>query len=157
MTVADLVVANLDWLRFAARRFDSAVYDHEDLVEDTITKMLVNSARYNCEQNFRSWALAIMSNTYITEYNRKKCVSFERYPEWDLSLSELRSDVRANLGSIISAVARCYRRSSSVGCVVMYAKGYSYEEIADAMGIPVGTVRSRISYGRAMIMKALDK
>lgn len=157
MNVADLVIENLDWLRFAARRFDNTVYEHDDLVEDTITKMLVNSSKYNGEQNFRSWALAIMSNTYITEYNRRRCVSFESYPEWDLSVSELRSDIRANLRSIISAVVRCYRRSNSVGCVVMYAKGYSYEEIADAMGIPIGTVRSRISYGRAMIMKALDK
>lgn len=156
MTVADLVVANLEWLRFAARRFDSAVYEHDDLVEDTIAKILSNADRYNGMQ-FRSWALSIMSNTYITEYNRRRCVSFERYPEWDLSVSELRSDVRANLRNIISAIVRCRRKSDSVGCVVMYAKGYSYEEIAGILNIPVGTVRSRISYGRAMIRKALEE
>ena len=39
---------------------------------------------------------------------------------------------------------------------MMYAAGYSYEEISKNMHIPVGTVRSRISYGRDMLRKYID-
>ena len=41
-------------------------------------------------------------------------------------------------------------------CVVYYALGYSYKEIGKMVGIPVNTVRSRISYGRELLRNELD-
>jgi len=46
--------------------------------------------------------------------------------------------------------------SCCIECVLLYAKGYSYDEIAERIGIPVGTVKSRVSAGRKMLREALD-
>lgn len=57
---------------------------------------------------------------------------------------------------IQAAIRRCHNRTCCMDCVVYYAHGYSYKEIGKMVGIPVNTVRSRISYGRELLRNELD-
>ena len=156
MNIEDLVVKHAGWIRRKARRYYAAEFDADDLASETIYKCLSQARRFNHDMSFKPWALAIMENTYITQYNRRKCVLFTDYEDDDPYMGEEYADQRASVNRILSIVRDCGRKSCCIESVLLYAKGYSYDEIAEKIGIPVGTVKSRVSAGRKMLREALD-
>lgn len=156
MNIEDLVVKHAGWIRSKARRYYADEFDADDLASETIYKCLSQARRFNPDMSFKPWALAIMENTYITQYNRRKCVLFTDYEDYDPYMGEEYADQRVSVNRILSIVRDCGRKSRCIECVLLYAKGYSYDEIAEKIGIPVGTVKSRVSAGRKMLREALD-
>lgn len=157
MNIERLVADHAGWIRMKAATFYSDRTDAEDLAGETIFKCLNDGHRFDSSRSFKPWALTIMANTYKVQYNRRKCVLFSGFEDASDALSPLRSDQRAVLRSILSLIRDCARRSRCVECVILYAKGYDYSEIADLLRIPVGTVKSRISAGRAMLREAVHR
>lgn len=156
MSIEDLVVEHAGWIRRKARQYYSDEFDADDLASETIYKCLSQARRYDRKMSFKPWALAIMENTYITQYNRRKCVLFTGYDDYDPYQGNEYTDQRASLNRILSIVRDCGRKSCCIECVLLYAKGYSYDEIAQKIGIPVGTVKSRVAAGRKMLREALE-
>lgn len=156
MNIEELVVKHAGWIRKKARRFYSDEYDADDLASETIYKCLSQARRFDSERRFKPWALTIMENTFKTQYNRRKCVLFTDYDDYDPYIGNEYADQRASINRILSIVRDCGRKSRCIECVLLYAKGYSYDEIADIVGIPVGTVKSRVAAGRKMLREALD-
>lgn len=156
MNIEDLVVKHAGWIRRKARRYYTDEFDADDLASETIYKCLSQARRFKHDMSFKPWALAIMENTYITQYNRRKCVLFTDYEDYDPYIGDDYADPRASVNRILSIVRDCGRKSCCIECVLLYAKGYSYDEIAEKIGIPVGTVKSRVSAGRKMLREALD-
>lgn len=154
-TVEQLVVENLGWLRNVALRYCRDMYDAEDLAGDTVEKLLRHRGKYDVMKSFRPWALAVMRNTFITQYNRRKCVPFTLLDDSCHAVSPYIADQQMAVSAILSAIRKYARKSVAVECVILYAKGYCYCEIAVMLGIPLGTVMSRISNGRKMLRKAL--
>ncbi len=66
------------------------------------------------------------------------------------------ADQEMAISHILSIVRECARKSVAIECVILYAKGYNYDEISKMLGIPKGTVMSRISNGRKMLREALE-
>ena len=156
MELEHCIVENLSWLRRHARRYYSNPFDAEDLVSDTIEKLLRSRERFDSRKDFRPWALVVMRNTFITLYNRRKCVPFSDYDREDLYISPLTAEQDLMMSRILSIVRDCARRSIAIECVILYAKGFNYSEISQILGIPIGTVMSRISNGRKMLRQALE-
>lgn len=156
MNIEELVIEHAGWIRRKSHRYYTDENDADDLASETIYKCLCNGYKFNYGMNFKPWVLAIMENTYITQYNRRKCVLFTGYDEFDTYLGSERADQRASVNRILSIVRKCGKKSKCIECVMLYAKGYSYVEIADKISIPVGTVRSRVSAGRKMLRDALN-
>lgn len=155
MNVEDLVVKYAGWIRAKARRYYAEEHDADDLASETIYKCLSQARRFENGRNFKPWALTIMENTYKTQYNRRKCVLFTDYDDYDPYIGNEYSDQRASINLILSIVRDCGRKSRCIECVLLYAKGYSYDEIADIVGVPTGTVKSRVSAGRKILREAL--
>lgn len=156
MNIEELVVKHAAWIRKKARRYYSDEYEADDLASETIYKCLSQGKRFDSERSFKPWALTIMENTYITQYNRRRCVLFTGLDDYDPYSESESADQRASVQRIISVIRECARKSCCIDCVLLYAKGYSYDEIADIEGIPVGTVKSRVAAGRKMLRDALD-
>ena len=156
MDIDSLVVDNLLWLKRKAQQFCYNDFDIEDLVSETIEKMLVSRDRFDSRKDFRPWAMIIMRNTFITQYNRRKCLPFVGMDEEYMYASPYTADQEIAVSRIISIIRDCARKSVAIECVMLYAKGYNYDEIAQILGIPIGTVMSRISNGRKMIRAALE-
>lgn len=76
MNIEDLVVKHAGWIRRKARRYYADEFDADDLASETIYKCLSQARKFNPGMSFKPWALAIMENTYITQYNRRRCVLF---------------------------------------------------------------------------------
>ena len=65
-------------------------------------------------------------------------------------IAEDKTDQGVAVKSIITLINQ-YARSKNIECVMLYAEGYSYSEIADMLNINIGTVKSRISNGRRFL------
>lgn len=155
MRIDQLVIENIDWLYKKAQRFYSDRFDIDDLVSDTVEKILTSRERFDNRKAFRPWALTVMRNTFITMYNRSKCVPFVGMERDYSYASELTADRYLAVSHILSTVRECARKSVAIECVILYAKGYTYAEISQMLGVPKGTVMSRISNGRKMLREAL--
>lgn len=153
MILSNLIVSHYRWIVQSAYKFCRNRMDAEDLAEETIFKMLSNSNSFNEEKPFKPWCSVIMLNTYITAYNRDLLVYFEDEEKGRNEMSATDTDQQVGYSELLDIVEFCRGKSCSIDCVMMYARGYSYDEIAESMGIPVGTVRSRISYGRDLLRK----
>ncbi len=156
MSVADLVVEHVAWLRRKARQYYRDEDDADDLASETICKCLCNASRYKRGMDFRPWAHTIMLNTYITQYNRRHCVLFCGLDGRVPAVGDDFADQAVSVKRILAVVRDCRHKSVNIDCVMLYAKGYTHAEIARRMGIPVGTVKSRICIGRRMLRKALE-
>ncbi len=156
MGIEDLVVQHATWIRQKARCYYSDTSDADDLASETIYKCLNNGKRFDSARSFKPWALTIMENTFITQYNRRRCVMFTGLDGYDLYSDSESADQLVSVQRILSVIRECARKSRCIECVILYAKGYSYDEIADIEGIPVGTVKSRVAAGRKMLREAMD-
>lgn len=155
MDIEDLVVAHAGWIRKVARRYYSDECDADDLAGETIYKCLSQGRRFDSDRSFKPWALTIMENTFKTQYNRRKCVLFTGYGDNGQYVGTEYTDQKTSVNRILSIIRECGRKSCCIECVLLYAKGYSYDEIADIVGIPTGTVKSRVAAGRRMLREAL--
>lgn len=155
-SVEEMVVNNIDWINRKARTYYDDHSDADDLAGETILKCLSHSAAYN-GRDFKPWVTAIMCNTYITQYNRKKKVLFSPLGNEDMTHDSCVSDTASSVKNILSVARSMLRMSRSVECVMLYAKGYTYAEISKKMGVSSGAVCSHISIGRKMLRVALEE
>ena len=131
-----------------------------DLMQDTTLKVLDNSEKYTETDNFKSWVFTIMRNLFINNYRRAMRhgvvadYSEEGYlinatAEYSQDTPEDTISVNEIMG-ILSTFPDEYRIPFS-----MHLSGYKYNEIAKEMGLPVGTVKSRIFFARKRLQGRL--
>ncbi len=156
MNLDEVVIRHIGWIRKKAMLYYSDLNDAEDLASETICKCLSHSQKFDNERNFKPWVLTIMENTFKTQYARRKCVKFTGYEDSARYESDNRTDNRAIATKIISIIRQCARRSQCIECVLLYAKGFNYDEIGRIVGISLGTVKSRIFAGRRMLRRVLE-
>lgn len=160
---------HLDSMYSAALRMTRNPSDAEDLVQEAILLAFRHFDQFQSGTNIRAWLFRIMTNTFINSY-RKKSREPERVdlPEVEdfyfLSQAarnnELGEDPESQILSkfayedIMAAIDRLPEEFRLV--VVMNAvEGFAYQEIADILNIPIGTVRSRLYRGRKVLQKHL--
>lgn len=154
-TLNELITHNLQALRLYARKLTRDEDAAGDLVQETILKLLENAALYEERGNFRGWAMRIMFNTFAGQYRRRKKFGTQFDPEIFLRVAVAPDTMGAGLyrRDIERALAGLSRQERAI--IIDYdGYGYTYEEIAARLGIPEGTVRSRLT--RARQNMALD-
>lgn len=130
--------------------------DAYDLLQDTTLKALDNEDKYAEGTNFKGWVFTIMRNIFINNYRkaaRAATVVDTTDDLYHLNLSQ-DSGIATPEGAFgareitdaINSFPDKYRRPFS-----MHVAGYKYDEIAESMGLPVGTVKSRIFYARQQL------
>lgn len=156
MNIDELVVKYSGWIRRKARWYYSNEHDADDLASETIYKCLSQGKRFDTERAFLPWAKTIMENTYITQYNRRRCILFTGLNDADPYLAPETAEQLAEVNRMLDIIEDCGKKSCCIECVMLYAEGYSYDEIAEIIGIPNGTVKSRVAAGRKMLREALE-
>lgn len=144
------------WMLRVAKRYHWSLQDAEDLVGETVCRMLTNRDKFDCDRPMKPWCLAVMQNIYITLYNRNALVQFTSYDILKEGWSPFNASNATMYNDVLSAINYCMRKSCCMECVIYCAKGYSYDEISQFLNIPVGTVRSRIYNGRKMLYQVLE-
>jgi RNA polymerase sigma factor (sigma-70 family) len=150
-----------DKLHYYALSLTSDVTRAEDLVQETMLKALTYRDKFQPDTNFKAWIYTIMKNTFINDYrkNAKVRSTFENsghdvqltlskdmtYPSPDSFYSTL------EIHNSIDALEDGYRVPFT-----MFLNGYKYKEISDELGLPIGTVKSRIFFSRKKLEESLS-
>lgn len=134
--------------------------DAQDLVQDTTLKALNNEEKYAENTNLKGWMMTIMRNIFINNYRkevRQATVIDATEDLYHLNLSQdsgLETPEGAfaanEISSILAKFPADYRESFS-----MHVAGYKYEEIAERLSMPIGTVKSRIFFTRQKLRSIL--
>lgn len=156
MNFEEKVAQLYPWILRMAKRYSKSKEDAEDLAGETVYKVLSNRSKYDEGMDLKPWCMAIMANTSKTLYHHNSLISFVGYDCVHQSPSATKTSERVTLKNILSCIRKSARRTSTIICVLYYAKGYSYDEISTMVGIPVGTVKSRISSGRKVLKDYLE-
>lgn len=139
----------------------------EDLLQETYLKAYRFIDKFEEGTNAKAWLYRIMRNTYINDYRRvKRTPDVIQYDEqvspYQMnasvlgSVDELRERIdRETFGDEIArAIGTLPEKFKSV-VILRDVEDLPYEEIAEALRIPVGTVRSRLHRARAMLFEKL--
>jgi RNA polymerase sigma-70 factor, ECF subfamily len=157
-------------LRLAANRTDA-----EDLVAEAVAKAWINLGSLKDPSSFRGWVFTILTNDFISRCRARAADGiiesldqmdtievepfslFEKLhqpvllwwgnPEQEFLNKLLREDVER----AVDTLPECFR----LVVVLADIQGFSYKEVAESLHLPVGTVRSRLARGRALLQKTL--
>lgn len=134
--------------------------DAYDLLQDTTLKALDNEDKYVDNVNFKGWVFTIMRNIFINNYRkvvRSATVIDQTEDLYHLNLPQ-ESGFETPEGSIAATEITAAINSFSDEYRVpfsMHVAGYKYNEIADKMNLPLGTVKSRIFFARKRLQEML--
>ena len=133
----------------------------QDLVQDTTLKALRNEEKFVENTNFKGWMLTIMRNIFINNYRksaRENTMIDSSEDLFHLNLSQdsgLETPDGAFACNEISAIIAQFpaelRQPFS-----MHVAGYKYEEIAEKLNMPLGTVKSKIFFTRKKLREVLS-
>ena len=150
----------------AAYRLTRNAADAEDLLQETFLRAYRAFHQFEPGTNLKAWLYRILTNTFINSYRKKQrephTVSDEEVEDWYLysKMAEegmepsaesavLESLPDEDVQEALSSLPEQFRMAVLLADV----EGFSYKEIAEIMGVPIGTVMSRLHRGR----KALEK
>ncbi len=131
-----------------------------DLVQDTYLKALMSRSKFVDFTNIKAWVFTIMKNTFINNYRRrvKENVIIDNTQDlyylnqpYDKGYISPESNYAAEeIEMSIDSLRDEFRVPFR-----MYLDGYKYKEIADELGLKIGTVKSRIFFTRQRLMNVL--
>lgn len=132
--------------------------DAEDLFQDTALRIITNADKYNPGTNFKAWAVTIMRNIFINNYRKKvrRNMIIDQTPNnYYLNSGDrmVNNDGETNVAfnellKLVNALPEDFRKP-----FMMAYHGYKYDEIADELGSPLGTIKSRIFFARKKLQK----
>lgn len=163
------VLEHLDALHGAASRLTRNPAEAEDLVQDAFVKAVRAREQFRPGTNLKAWLFRILTNTFINKFRRG---GLERAifdgPDADplvdgwvsaASMRQLRDPEQLALQPIIEKEIRhaldALPDEFKIAVILSDVEEFSYEEIAQIMGCPVGTVMSRLHRGRKLLQRSL--
>lgn len=164
MTAADfnqMVVRHEDILHPYALSLTNNYEDARDLYQETMLRALMNRDKYQFGTNLKAWLYTIMRNIFINNYRRnKKFSKVENETASELLMHEKKTVGNSGWNNLrmseikgaIDRLPHMFRLSFE-----LYYVGYKYQEIADLMKEPLGTIKSRIHFARKMLIAQLDR
>ncbi len=159
----------LDQLYGAALRMARNAADAEDVVQEAYAKAFASFHQFKPGTNLKAWLYRILTNTYINSYRKKQRQPQEGFGEdiedWQLAAAEkhtstgLRSAEMDALDrmpdSVVTDAMGQLAPDFRMAVYLADVEGFSYKEIAEIMGTPIGTVMSRLNRGRTQLRKLL--
>lgn len=144
-------------LRKFAYRLTRNMADAEDLLQSTLLRAMEKKHLFETGTNLFSWTSKIMYNLFVSAYRRK--VKFETQYDPDNYIEfesvEASQDKTMELKDVDRAMDKISDEHRQI-LVMVCAKGMQYAEVSEALQIPVGTVRSRLSRARESLQNALE-
>lgn len=132
--------------------------DAEDLYQDTALRIITNADKYNPGTNFKAWAVTIMRNIFINNYRKKmrRNLIIDQTPN-NYFLNSGGDEVQNGGESLVAfeeLLTMVDKLPDDFRTPFMMAyEGYKYDEIADQLEAPLGTIKSRIFFARRKLQK----
>lgn len=133
-----------------------------DLYQDTLYKALANQEKYSVGTNIKAWLYTIMRNIFINNYRRKakQKTIFDSTPN-DYLINQQQATVSnvAESDMRIKEINKAIRQLPEIFKTpfLLYFDGYKYNEIADVLHEPLGTIKSRIHFARKLLKEQISR
>ena len=144
-----------------AKKFTTDSNEVYDLVQETFYRALKNKEKYTPNTNIIGWLYTIMKNTFINQFRKRKKMIMIR--EDETGLSPLHFIETTSIPSAISQLSYAeiqaqidHLQDSVKEPLLMYTNGHKYTEIAEEIGVPLGTVKNKIFLARQELKRRLS-
>ena len=160
---------HMDALYASALKLTRSGADAEELVQETYLKAFRFSHKFEWGTNLKAWLFRIQSNTFINEYrhrgHERKYV--ERAATESIYDQVLDTEARAYASDPENHLFNKFLRQEldraleslpddfKMAVLLADVQGFSYKEVADILGCPIGTVMSRLHRGRRILQREL--
>lgn len=148
-----------DYINGFALKYTRNSENAKDLAQETILKAIVNYDKFRTNTNLKGWLKTIMRNIFINSIRKKAykmihCDSdsrvvmegeHDRVTPIDQMMEDQINEVIERLDSEIKIPFK------------MHVEGFKYKEISDELGIPMGTVKSRVFQARKKLMASVEQ
>ncbi len=141
------------------------IEDAKDLYQETAFRAMTNREKFRANTNFKAWLFTIMKNIFINNYRKKVKQNTIMDSTENMYYINSGSTIISNAGESNIMMKELTKMIESLDDSIkvpflMHYQGYKYQEIADHLELPLGTVKSRIFFARkelkAMINKRYD-
>jgi RNA polymerase sigma factor (sigma-70 family) len=159
---SELLVSNSDFLRPFAINLTRDNEAANDLYQETLYKALANQEKYNSGTNIKAWLYTIMRNIFINNYRRKtkQKTIFDSTPN-EFLINQKQAVVSNDAESTIRVkeINKAIRQLPEIFKTpfLLYFEGYKYNEIADVLHEPLGTIKSRIHFARKLLKEQISR
>jgi RNA polymerase sigma-70 factor (ECF subfamily) len=140
-----------------AYRMTRNAHDAEDLVQETYLRAYRAFDRYTAGTNIRAWLHTILYRVRTDAFRRSARSPRTVELEGDGPAVPPPQDALASGGEDLARAVDALPEVFRVAVVLRDVQDLTYEEIADVLGVPIGTVMSRIHRGRALLRASLGR
>ena len=157
-----MLLSNTEFLKPFAINLTRDQEEAKDLLQETLYKALANKDKYNIGTNVKAWLYTIMRNIFINNYRRqaKQRTIYDSTPnEFLINLNQgaVTNDAISSINmkeveASIHALPEIFKNP-----FMLYFDGFKYNEIADILEEPLGTIKSRIHFARKLLKAQIER
>ena len=157
-----LLLSNTEFLKPFAITLTRNNEAAKDLIQETLYRALANQEKYNVGTNIKAWLYTIMRNIFINNYRRKakQATILDSTPnEFLINQAQTAVANEAITGINLKEVQKAIYGLPEIfrNPFLLYFDGYKYHEIADMLGEPLGTIKSRIHFARKLLKTQIQR
>jgi RNA polymerase sigma-70 factor (ECF subfamily) len=136
--------------------------ESKDLFQETAYRALTNRDKFRPGTNFKAWLFTIMKNIFINNYRKKKKANTIMDATENLYYLNSGEGVISNKAESNIMMKELIKMVDELDDMVripflMHYQGFKYQEIADHLELPLGTVKSRIFFARQELKEVIKK
>lgn len=131
----------------------------KDLMQETVMRAFKSKDNYKLNTNFKAWMTTIMRNNFINSYRKKKTRSRVLAPVKDFIMMAENKTAKDSTDSTIFMkelrhLISCLSDKHRIPFEMSH-QGFQYHEIAEKLGVAIGTVKSRIFFARKKLRQMI--
>lgn len=158
----EILLGNADFLKPFAINLTRDTEAANDLYQETLYKALSNQEKYNAGTNIKAWLFTIMRNIFINDYRRKakQKTIFDSTPnDYLINLKQVSVSNAAESDMRVKEIKKAIQQLPEIfkAPFLLYFDGYKYQEIAEVLDEPLGTIKSRIHFARKLLKEQISR